>query len=128
MSLEDPDFDFVSLVVTIGTSAQANLGEIPDFRTGRPKINLALARSNINMLSSLKRKTEGRLSAKEQKVLVDFIEDLQAKYMESLRGQDRPAPKAVPAAAPPAGSMAEKMIELIRQKRKEQGEEGKRAR
>ena len=133
MTLEDPDFDFVNLVVTIGTSAQANLGEIPDFRTGKPKINLALARTNINMLASLKRKTEGRLSPKELKVITDFMDDLQAKYMELLKSggevvlakKEKAIEKALPSSPTlphqGGGSRAEKLIALIKQKRKEMG-------
>ena len=133
MSLEDPDFDFVNLVVTIGTSAQANLGEIPDFRTGKPKINLALARTNINMLASLKRKTEGRLSSKELKVITDFMEDLQTKYLallksggEAVKAKHSSLPSPPPEGGrevlvPGGGTRAEKLIALIKQKRKEMG-------
>jgi len=82
---EDPEFYFVNLVMTLSTMALGSLGEIPDPRTGKGRLDLARARTNINMLVSLKRKTQGRLSVKESKILQQFIDDLQGKYMESLK-------------------------------------------
>lgn len=82
---EDPEFYFVNLVMTLSTMALASLGEIADPRTGKGRLDLARARTNINMLVSLKRKTQGGLSSKESKLLQQFIDDLQGKYMESLK-------------------------------------------
>ena len=120
---EDPDFYFVTLVMNLATMALTALGEIPDPRTGRGRLDLARARTNINMLVTLKKKTQGRLSSKEAKFLLDFIDDLQGKYMESLHLGDSPTVKQQKSQGEGAGPKMDKNLErlvgLIRKKQRE---------
>ena len=76
------DLDFVNLVSLVAGTAAAELGEK---RAGgvTGKQNLPRARQFINMLTSLQKKTEGRLSVQEKTVLEALLADLQAKYVKA---------------------------------------------
>lgn len=84
------DLEFINLVTLVASTAASELGEK---KAGNPggKINLPRARQFINMLSGLKKKTEGRLSDAETKVLETLLTDLQARYVKAA-GLDKEDP------------------------------------
>jgi hypothetical protein len=76
------DLDFINLVSLVAGTAAAELGEK---KAGgmAGKQNLPRARQFINMLNNLQKKTEGRLTEQERKVLEALLADLQAKYVKA---------------------------------------------
>lgn len=84
------DLDFINLVTLVASTAASELGEK---KAGNPggKLNLPRARQFINMLAGLKKKTEGRLSESEAKVLGTLLGDLQARYVKAA-GLDKEDP------------------------------------
>ena len=84
------DLDFINLVTLVASTAASELG---DRKPGnpQPKLNLPRARQFINMLSGLKKKTEGRLNEAEIKVLDTLLSDLQARYVKAA-GLDKEDP------------------------------------
>ena len=84
------DLDFINLVTLVASTAAAELGEK---KAGNPggKLNLPRARQFINMLSVLKKKTEGRLDDVEAKVMESVLSDLQARYVKAA-GLDKEDP------------------------------------
>jgi len=76
------DLDFINLVTLVASTAASELGEKKAGNAGG-KINLPRARQFINMLSGLKKKTEGRLNEVETKVLGTVLSDLQARYVKA---------------------------------------------
>jgi len=76
------DLDFMDLVLMLGTTANMELGEKGP-KGAQKEADLPRARKLINMLMSLKRKTEGQRTAPEEEVLRKVVSDLQAKYVKA---------------------------------------------
>lgn len=83
-----PPIDFTTFVLSISTSCMIQLGEIsaPD---GATEVDLEQARNTIEILQMLDRKTEGRLSGEEDRLLSHVISDLRARYLERWRAGER---------------------------------------
>ncbi len=84
------DLDFINMVSLLAGTAAAELGERKAGAVAG-KLNLPRARQFINMLVSLQKKTEGRLTDQEKKVLEALLADLQAKYVKAA-GLDKNDP------------------------------------
>ena len=86
----EDDLDFINMVTLLASTAAAELGEK---KAGHPegKINLPRARQFINMLSGLKKRTEGRLNETEIRVLETLLADLQERYVKAA-GLDQEDP------------------------------------
>ena len=82
----DPSVSFVSLVVSLGSSALVHLGEIAEPGATGPSKNLQLARDTIDVLQVLKDKTKGNLDEDETKLLDALLFDLRTKYMDAAKG------------------------------------------
>lgn len=82
----DPSVSFVSLVVSLGSSALVHLGEIAEPGASAPSKNLQLARDTIDVLQVLKDKTKGNLDDDETKLLDALLFDLRTKYMAAAKG------------------------------------------
>ncbi len=87
---EPEDLEFINLVTLVASTAAAELGER---KAGKPDgtVNLPRARQFINLLSGLKRKTEGRRSPQEERVLDTLLKDLQERYVKAA-GLDKEDP------------------------------------
>jgi len=82
----DPSVSFISLVVSLGSSALVHLGEIAEPGATGPSKNLQLARDTIDVLQVLKDKTTGNLDEDETKLLDALLFDLRTKYMDAAKG------------------------------------------
>jgi hypothetical protein len=85
-----PDIDFATFVLSLGSSALVNLGEMPNPETGKPELDLALARQSIEILAMLQDKTKGNLSEAEDKLLGSLLYDLRIKYVDAQKQQPKP--------------------------------------
>jgi len=79
-STEPQQVDFAGLVLGLFSAALYHMGETPI--EGQPvgKVNMPLAKQNIDFLDVLKEKTQGNLSGDEEKMLRDVVSDLKMKY------------------------------------------------
>jgi hypothetical protein len=101
---------FIEFVLMQAQNAALFLGHIPSPQSGKPEVNLGLARMFIDQLAMIREKTRGNLSKEEQEVLNNAISNLQLAFVEASKpGASAPeqqpaAPKAEnpPAAPPPA--------------------------
>ena len=73
---------FSSLVMSLASSASISLGLVPHPETGKEQIDKNMARFNIDMLVTLKDKTQNNLSEEEKRLLDHVITDLQLKYSQ----------------------------------------------
>jgi hypothetical protein len=73
---------FVSLLSSLGYQAMFHLGEIPNPDTQQPEINLEAAKEIIDLLLSLKEKTEGNLSPEEAEIFRTLLPELQLKFSQ----------------------------------------------
>ncbi|HEX9636612.1 MAG TPA: DUF1844 domain-containing protein [Acidobacteriota bacterium] len=76
---------FASFVLSLSTTALIHLGEIAEPGSGQREVNLEAAQHMIDILSMLRTKTRGNLSADEQKLLEAVLYDLQMKYVQARR-------------------------------------------
>ena len=75
---------FLNLILLLGTMASQRLDSL---NGGSPEVRekmLPKARENINMLTALKKRTQGRLTTDEAKVIETLLNSLQVRYVQAL--------------------------------------------
>jgi len=82
---EEMTIDFPSFLLSMATSAMVHMGEVADPATGRPAENLQAARQTIDILTILREKTEGNLSAEEQRLLDGLLYELRLKFLNKSK-------------------------------------------
>lgn len=83
--MEEDDLSFLNLILMIGTVASQRIDEL---ESASPQKRIELvprARETINMLIGLKKRTAGRLSEQEERVLDTMLRELQARYVKGLK-------------------------------------------
>ncbi len=78
--------DFSTFVLSLGTSALYQLGEIGDSESGAEEPvepNLPVARQTIDVLEMLTEKTRGNLTDTESKLLESILYELHMKFVEA---------------------------------------------
>ncbi|MEP4078312.1 DUF1844 domain-containing protein [Haloferula sp.] len=78
MPAADPRFN--EFVLLQAQNAGFFLGQLPNPATGEKQINLRAAKSVIDSLEMLEIKTEGNLTAEEEKLLSTALANLQPLY------------------------------------------------
>ncbi len=77
-----PPATFETLVSTIATQVIMALGGMQDPRTGKPRIDLDLAKFHIDSLTVLEEKTRGNLSEQEKQVLDQVLYETRMHYVQ----------------------------------------------
>jgi hypothetical protein len=80
-----PPADFATLVLSLGSSAVAYLGEEPGLEGAEPTRNLPMAKHAIDLLSVLEEKTKGNLTSEEQQIIENLLFDLRIRYVEAIK-------------------------------------------
>ena len=86
MAVQENKLDFNAFVLSLGSSALINLGEIADPVTdkkGEP--DLALAQQSIDLLALMQEKTRGNLTADEARFLENMLFDLRMLYVQASK-------------------------------------------
>jgi hypothetical protein len=78
-----PDIDFATFILSLGSSALLNLGEIVDPMTGKTDVNLPLAKQTIDIIAMLVEKTKGNLTAAEDQLVSSLLYDLRMKFVDA---------------------------------------------
>ena len=76
-----PPVNFLTLILSLSTSALLHFGEIPDPITKETSKDLVMAKHTIDTISMLKEKTEGNLEEDEDKLITDVLYELKMKYL-----------------------------------------------
>ncbi len=80
--------DFYTFVLSLGSSAFVHLGDTPHPETGEPVTpNLPLAKQAIDILAMLREKTQGNLTAEEEKFLENLLTDLKLRFVQKSAGK-----------------------------------------
>lgn len=99
---------FIEFVMMEAQQAAMFLGRIPNPQTGKPEVNLEVARMFIDQLEMIREKTRGNLSSEENEILTKVLSDLQLAFVQTSGSQGTPAPEpAAPATAEAAPTPAE---------------------
>lgn len=80
-----PAIDFSTFVLSLGTSALYQLGQLADSESDEKPIepNLAIAHQTIDTLEMLSEKTQGNLGPEEVKLLESILYELHMRYVEA---------------------------------------------
>ena len=82
MSEHKPTLDFSGFIISVGTSALINLGQMPDPETHTTSQDFEAARQSIDILALLMDKTRGNLTEEESALLQKLLLDLRITYVE----------------------------------------------
>jgi hypothetical protein len=77
--------DFSTFLVGLASSALIHLGQAPHPETGSQGTDLALARETLDLLSMLREKTRGNLSADEERLFDGLLTDLRLRYVDAQK-------------------------------------------
>jgi hypothetical protein len=80
-----PAIDFSTFVLSLGTSALYQLGQLGDSKGGGEpaKASLLIARQTIDTLEMVSTKTQGNLDAEEIKLLESILYELHLRFVEA---------------------------------------------
>jgi hypothetical protein len=82
-----PPVDFHTFILSLGSSALLNLGELdqPDGTESHP--DLPLAKHTIDIIAMLQTKTKGNLSPPEERLVESLLYDLRLRFVERSKNQ-----------------------------------------
>ena len=104
---------FIEFVMMQAQQAAMFLGRIPNPQTGKPEVNLEIARMFIDQLEMIHEKTRGNLTSEESEILTRVLSDLQLSFVQASGPGGAPAEPAAsdepaePAPAPAAAATPE---------------------
>lgn len=78
-----PEVTFVSLVLSLNTSALFHLGELPHPETGKKVLELELAKHAIDTLAMMAEKTKGNLDTNENELLTLVLYELKMRFVQA---------------------------------------------
>ncbi|MEM9487829.1 MAG: DUF1844 domain-containing protein [Myxococcota bacterium] len=82
-----PPMDFSMFVMSLGSSAMVNLGQVPPPDSDSVHIDLPAAKQIIDILGILEDKTRGNLDESEQKLLSGLLYELRVHYVDAQNQQ-----------------------------------------
>ncbi len=88
---------FTQLVLMFHTAAMQQLGKLKSPLTDALERNLDAAKNSIDLLDMLKEKTRGNLSADENRLLLQVIQELKLNYVDEA-GKPEPKEEKAPEA------------------------------
>lgn len=77
-----PPVTFPTFILSLHAAAMIHLGLLADPDAGPPKVELELARENIDLLDVLQQKTKGNLDPHEERLLSNILYELRMAYLE----------------------------------------------
>jgi len=83
------EFMFLQYTSALINSGMQYLGKIMNSSTGKIEKNLEASQGIIELLSMLKEKTKGNLSAVEEKIISDGIANLQLNYADEVNRAEK---------------------------------------
>jgi hypothetical protein len=75
------EMNFASFLISLGTQAFMHLGDIPSPLTQQREKDLPAAKQMIDLLGILQTKTQGNLTADEERLLQQLLLDLRLRYV-----------------------------------------------
>lgn len=85
MSDDQNQVDFSHLILGFSSAALSYMGISMGEGLPQSDKNLALAGQNIEIINMLKAKTQGNLTADEDKLVSEILSDLQVKFAEASK-------------------------------------------
>jgi hypothetical protein len=85
----EPQLDFFNYIASLGFQAMIFLGEVPNPITNQVDRNLKQAKFLIDTLVIIREKTTGNLTKEEAELLDGSIYQLQLRYVEALKKEQK---------------------------------------
>ncbi|UCF39288.1 MAG: DUF1844 domain-containing protein [Acidobacteriota bacterium] len=82
---DESSVDFAGFLLSLATSSLAHMGELPDPSTGQKEQNLPAAKQMIDILTILREKTKGNLSADEDRLFENLLYELRMKFLSKSK-------------------------------------------
>ena len=79
-----PKIDFSTFMLSLFTTAQLQLGEIPNPYTQKFEEDLMMAGETIDIMAMLEKKTAGNLTNEEAKLVEDLLYNLRMTYVRKM--------------------------------------------
>lgn len=80
--VNEEELSFLSLIYSLSQAAWSWMGKQAHPTSNQVQKDLVQAKSMIDMLRMLQKKTQGNLSPKEQQILEGILADLELNYVE----------------------------------------------
>jgi hypothetical protein len=100
--MNETDLHCIQLLLSLQTGAMVQLGKIASPLSGKLERDLGQARATIDLLESLRNKTEGHLSPDEKALLDRALYELRMNYVDELERGSEPKTKTDIKSEPPA--------------------------
>ena len=78
-----PEVSFVSLVLSLNTTALFHMGELAHPESGQKVVDLELAKHTIDTLSMLADKTRGNLDGQENELMTKVLYELKMRFIKA---------------------------------------------
>jgi hypothetical protein len=78
--------DFLTFILSLGSSAAIQLGDAPDPESGERHKNVPQAKQIIDLLGMLREKTRGNLTPEETRFLDGLLYDLRLRFVDATQG------------------------------------------
>ncbi|MCI5162175.1 MAG: DUF1844 domain-containing protein [Candidatus Electrothrix sp. AX5] len=78
-----PAVSFISLILSLNTTALFHLGALPHPETGQKSMDLELVRNSIDTLVMLEEKTKGNLEKDEQELMDRVLYELKMRFIKA---------------------------------------------
>jgi hypothetical protein len=88
-SEQEPQLDFFNYIASLGFQAMIFMGEIPNPMTNQIDKNLKQAKFLIDTMTIIREKTTGNLSKEEAELLNGSIYELQLRYVEAVKKEQK---------------------------------------
>ena len=85
---------FIQYVSILTNAGMQQLGKIMNPVTGKMEKSLEAAKATIELISMLKQKTKGNLSANEEQVIAGALANLQLNYADEVSRMEKEGPGA----------------------------------
>ena len=85
---------FIQYISILANSVMQQLGKIMNPVTGKMEKNLEAAKATIDLISMLKEKTKGNLTANEEEVISNALANLQLNYADEVSRMEKESGKA----------------------------------
>jgi uncharacterized protein DUF1844 len=78
------EIDFSTFILSLATSAQINLGNVPNPETNQTSQNIPAAKQMIDIIGMLQDKTKGNLGKEEESLLEQVLFNLRMHYVRAM--------------------------------------------
>lgn len=79
---------FINLIIMFSEGTMQYLGKVANPLTGKCEQNLEAAAGTIDLIQTLKKKTQGNLSENESKILSNVLTNLQLNYVDEVKKKE----------------------------------------